>query len=282
MKKLLIINLLLFRITTFVTAQDTLIIHENFSLQINKVTEKTKHYEHIKTDENFEMVEYQWRNGSIRGIVEDWMDFMELEKIEYQINENVAVREDFLQMIDKKGVIIDWQNNDSLGINTISDINKFINNNDVDVHFMGYNIIYKQDSSHNENRKSVHKEAFKVLCEVLDLEIEAVKQPMTYWKLEIVDVTNASISYDQKKHWNRTETEEYIYYERIKYRRVADLLSRKLDAFVKPIPYNAEKFDIRMPYSDDVFDLKYAMIEHGLELREVTEEIEMMIIWEKE
>lgn len=272
MKNLLIISYFLLGITTFVYAQDTIIEHPDFYLHIQKVTEKTPHYESIRTGENFEVLAYEWKNVGIRDILEDWMTFLELEEIEYRIDENVEIREDLMKLIKTEELFKEWQERkDSM------DITKLINS-DVQKVFMGYNVIYQQNEPYQDNPKAVTKAAFEAFCSVLNLEVQMVKAPVTYWKLEIVDTENAAFSYDQNTHWKRTDTEEYIFYERIKYRRVADLLGRKLDAFVKPIPYNTQKFDIRMPHSDDVFDLKYAMIEHGLELTEVTEEIDVMVI----
>ncbi|MFK7946179.1 MAG: hypothetical protein AB8G11_01225 [Saprospiraceae bacterium] len=268
MKKLLVICFLFLGIMTFVNAQDTIIENKDYYLRISSVTEKIPHYEYIKIGENFEVLEHQWTNGSIRDILKDWMTFLELEEVEYRIHENVSNFRSLMQIVDDedKGKSIDIKN-------TTSDIQEV---------FMGYNVIYQQNEPYQVQTKAITKTAFEVFCNVLNLEIEIIKEPMTYWKLEIIDTVNASFSYDQTTHWKRTDLEEYIYYERIKYRRIADLLGRKVDAFVKPIPYHARKFDIRMPYSDDVFDLKYAMIEHGLELTEVTEEIEVMVIRARE
>ena len=272
MKNLFITCLFFFGMTTVVKAQDTIIEHKDFTLQISKVTERTKSSEYLKTGENFEVFEYEWTNRDIRGIIEDWMAFMTLETIEYNIEYNVSEREQFLKSINTEEFIKDLPKKDSINFSG------YFKDRDVVSVFMAYNVEYKVNTTDKERTKAIHKQAFEVFCNAMNLEIKVELQPVTYWKLEIIDAANASISYDQNTHWKRTDTEEYIYYERIKYRRIADLLSRKLDVFVKPIPYNAQKFDIRMPYSDDIFDLKYSMIDHGLELTEVTEEMEIMNI----
>lgn len=272
MKNLFFIGLLILGIINEVYSQDTIIENPDYFLQIQRVTEKTSPYEFIRTGEHYEVFEYEWRNSGIQNILEDWMTFMQLEEIEFRIEENIATRKDLLEIVAIDSLMKNVSESDSINLRNL------YKDTDVVSVFMGYNVIYKQKRPFQNQDKKITRQAFEDFCSVLNLEVIEVKESVTYWKLEIVDMANAAISFDQNTHWKRTDLEEYIYYERIKYRRIADLLSRKLDTFVKPIPYNAQKFDIRMPYSDDVFDLKYAMIEHGLELTEVNETIDILVV----
>lgn len=248
MKKLILLSFFML-IIIHVSAQDTIIEHQDFTLEIRKVKESSQPYQSIKTDTNLHVVDFYWRNNSISYIVSKWMEFIQMEAIEYRLDGDFSKRREYVRLNDSTVMFTD-----------------------------GYDVRLTHKNKGKSGTKEMHLTAFEVFASVVGLELEIVSEEITFWTLTIVDYDNASISIDQNLHWRRTETEEYVYYERIDYRRIADLLGRKLDDFVRPIPYQYSKFDIRMPYSDDVFDLKYAMIEHGLELVQVTEMIDVLVI----
>lgn len=255
-----------------IIGQDTIIEHQDFTLEIQRVTESKKRTQYSKTGKNSEIIEFSWVNNSLGYIVKKWVSFMELEENEYRIEGELGTKNDFFIIKDKEGISKMIQTRDT------ALLRKLFMDDDVVVTYVGYDVSLKRKNTAIESAKYINKEAFEIFCDIMELEIEYVIEERTFWTISLIDPNSHAISQDQEKYWRRTETEESIYYERIPFRRVADLLGRKLEAFVKPIPFNAQKFDIKMPKSDDVFDLKYAMIEHGLELMEVTEEVEVMVI----
>ncbi len=242
MKKQLII-LSLLGLSIIANAQDTIIERPNFALEIKRVKSETKKiYTSEKVDSNFHIVQFLLRND-LQGLIEKWLEYMELESIDYRIEPKLNQK--------TEGNIID---------------DSFIE------------LILTNTATKPIDLPQMHREAFEIFASVLGLTLKTETEKHNYFELNILDFKNSSIATDQKKFWSRTEMEEYIYYERITYRRIADLLARKLNSYVKPIPYNYLKYNVQMPYSDDLMDLKYAMIEHGLEITEVTKTIEVLVI----
>jgi hypothetical protein len=227
-------------------AQDTTIYRPNFILDIvKKDNMESHHYE--KWDADKKVVAFHL-TGGIGEIVNKWMKFMELETVDYRIES---------EWFEKR-----WTNfKDSTAIYNFD-----------------FEVILTAVLSDEiaVNPIEMQKEAFKVFAEAVGIEVSTTMEFQDYWELKIVD-TNA-ISVDQNQFWKRTEYEAYIYYENIDIRRITDLLSRKLRTFVRPIPYDSDKYNIKMPYSNDFFDLKYEMIEHGFELTEMAKEIEVLVI----
>lgn len=247
MKQVLIIAFFVF-FAFQLSAQDTTIYRPNFTLNIIK-KEKTESYHYEKWDADKNVIAFHLVGG-IGEIIEKWTKFMELETVDYRIEGDYEKH--LVHIADSIGnysiykydfeVILTAISSDEIAVNTIE----------------------------------MQKEAFKVFAEVVEIEVSTVLEMQDYWELKIVD--NQALSIDQNQFWKRTEYEEYIYYENIDIRRIADLLSRKLNAFVRPIPYDSQKYDIKMPYSNDFFDLKYAMIEHGFELTEMAKVVEVLVI----
>lgn len=276
MKNLFFI-LFFLKITTFVNAQDTIIETPDYYLQISKYVEGAEPFATIDSSQNTHVFEYRWNGQPLTYALKEWMKILGLDTIEYRIDESVTNQISYFKFVNK-----DRQFSEPVQPDDSSTIEYHLDNDHSRItYYVGYSMIYQQKHS-LEKHKEITQQALEVFCNVTDLEVKIIKEPVNYWTLEIVDTINASFSYDQNTHWKRTDLEEYIYYERINYDRIVDLLIRKLDTFVKPISQTSKKFDIRMPYSDDVFDLKYAMIEHGFELTEVVEEIEVIVITKKE
>lgn len=239
-------------LSTFqLSAQDTTIYHQNFILDILKSNEGRKSYHYEKWDADKKVIAFHLTDN-ISEIIEKWTKFMELETVDYRIEGNYGKR---------------WTN-------TVMD-----STGDMRIYQYEFDVILTEVSSDEipADPIAIHKEAFKIFAEVVGIEVSMVRETQNYWTINILDKEN-SRSIDQNEFWKRTEYEEYIYYENIDIRRVADLLSRKLGDFVRPVPYHSDKYDVRMPYSNDFVDLKYAMIEHGFELMEVEEEIEVLVI----
>ncbi|MFK7946180.1 MAG: hypothetical protein AB8G11_01230 [Saprospiraceae bacterium] len=277
MKNLFIFYFLFFGILTIVNAQDTIIDTKDYYLQINKYINGEDPFESLDSNRNMAIFEYQWNGHPLTYALKTWMSILEVDTIEYHIDESISNQIDYFKFVNK-----DREYSEPIQPNDSSKIEYHLDKEDRQItYYVGYAMIYREKRfNEKEQHKKIAQEALKAFCEFADLEIKIVKKEVNYWKLELVDTVNASFSYDQNKHWKRNDLEEYIYYERIPYERVVDLLSRKVDAFVKPISETTKKFDIRMPYSDDVFDLKYAMIDHGFELTEVIEEIDVIVISE--
>lgn len=228
-------------------AQDTTIYRPNFILDIVKHKDVVDHYHYEKWGKDKKVLDFHL-TGGIGEIVNNWMKFMELETVDYRIES---------EWYGKR-----WTDfKDSTAI-----------------HNFDFDVILTVVSSDEiaVNPIEMQKEAFKVFAEAVGIEVSTEMEFQDYWELKIVD--NHTLSIDQNEFWKRTEYEEYIYYENIDIRRIVDLLSRKLNAFVRPIPYNSQKYNIKMPYSDDFFDLKYAMVEHGFELVEMAKEVEVLVI----
>jgi hypothetical protein len=235
--------------TVQLSAQDTTIYHPNFILDIIK-KDNLESYHYEKWDADKKVVAFHI-TGGIGEIIGKWLKFMELETADYRIEGDYGKHLVYVA--------------DSMG--------------DTRVYKYDFEVILTEVSSDEipVNPIEMQKEAFKIFAEVVGIEILTVLETQDYWELRILDMDN-SISIDQDKFWKRTEYEDYIYYENIDIRRIADLLDRKLNAFVRPIPYNSDKFNIKMPHSNDFFDLKYAMIEHGFEITEVSRRVEVLVI----
>ena len=248
MKNIFMLALLCF-FTCQVFAQDTTIHRPNFILDIIKTDDDLKSYHYEKVDTNQNIVAFHLRGG-IGQIINKWMKFMELEKVDYRIEGEYGKRWTYLA--------------DSTS--------------DITLYYYDFDVILteKQNDEIDINPIDIQKEAFKIFAEVVGLEVLTTLETQNYWELNIVD--DNAISRNQNEYWKRTEYDDYIYYENIDIRRMMDLLSRKLDASVRTIPYHSDKYNIKMPYSDDFFDLKYAMIEHGFELTETSKEVEILVI----
>lgn len=248
MKQVLIIAFFVF-FAFQLSAQDTTIYRPNFTLNIIK-KENTESYHYEKWDADKNVIAFHLVGG-IGEIIEKWTKFMELETLDFRIEgdgrpsvvvEDYSTGDIFYTYKYSFDVILTAVSNDEIAVNPIE----------------------------------MQKEAFKIFAEVVGIEVSTVMEFQNYWELKIVGENALSI--DQNKFWKRTEYEEYIYYENIDIRRIADLLSRKLKAFVRPISDDSQKYDIKMPYSNDFFDLKYAMIEHGFELTEMAKAVEVLVI----
>lgn len=247
MKQVLIIAFFVF-FAFQLSAQDTTIYRPNFTLNIIK-KENTESYHYEKWDADKNVIAFHLIGG-IGEIINKWLKFMELETADYRIEGDYGKH--LVPIADSTGnysiykydfeVILTAVSNDEIAVNPIE----------------------------------MQKEAFKIFAEVVGIEVSTVMEFQDYWELKIVGENALSI--DQNKFWKRTEYEEYIYYENIDIRRIADLLSRKLRTFVRPISYHSQKYDIKMPYSNDFLDLKYAMIEHGFELVEMAKAVEVLVI----
>ncbi|MFT6936155.1 MAG: hypothetical protein ACJA1N_000450 [Saprospiraceae bacterium] len=245
MKQIFIIIFCLF--AYHISAQDTTIHQPHFTLEIIQNKEDLKSFHYEKMDVNSKVVDFHLRYG-IGTIIKKWLKFMELEEVDYRIeNQLYANRRIYFK--------------DSTSIYNYN-----------------FDVILTNKSIDNINSIEIQKEAFEIFAEFIGIKLSTVLESQTYWELRIINEQRSAIPFDQNKFWKRTEDEDYIYYENIQFRRIADLLSRKLDVYVRLIPYDSYKYNIRMPYSDDLFDLKYAMIEHGLELVSVTKEIEVLIV----
>lgn len=234
------------------TEAETITIEKSdFILDIRKSKEKNLGKNYYKIDSTDKVVEFQIK-GNIGEIIDEWTKFMELETVDYRI-ESIFYGKRMADFEDS----VAFENS---------------------IYSYDFDVILTNNFTDMLDIAELQREAFLEFTKAIGIEVQTVMEEQVFWKLEIVDTKATTISKNQKKMWNRTETDDYVYYETIPYRRVADLLSRKLDDFVRPIPYDAFKFDIRMPYSDDIFDLKYAMIEQGLELTQVTEDVEVWVI----
>jgi hypothetical protein len=246
MKSTLIIAFLCL-FTFQLSAQDTTIHRPNFILEITKSKENLESYHYEKWDKNSKVVAFQLRDG-IGEIIGKWTKFMELETIDYRIES---------EWYGKR-----WTDfGDSIGIYNYD-----------------FEVILTEKSTDEimANPIDIQREAFEIFAEIVGIDLSTMLETQSYWELKII--ADNAVSIDQNKYWKRTEYEDYIYYENIDIRRIADLLGRKLDAFVRPIPYKSENYDIKMPHSNDFFDLKYAMIEHGFEITEVTKDVEVLVI----
>lgn len=258
---------------TNLSAQDTIIQKEDFTLEVSHTQVFTESYKTYKTNKNFETADFFWTNRSLSDIVDKWIELLEMETIDYRIEGKIGKDVNYYSFVDTAALRKAVRNGDTDIVMT-----DFITIGDSSLLFFGYDVVLTIHNKENREKKAVHKEAFEAFAAVVGLELQRPVEEQTFWILHIVDLPNATISADQNKFWKRTDFENYTLYETIDLRRIADLLSRKLDAFVKPIPYNTYKFDIKIPTSNLSIDLQYAMQEHGLELIQVREAIEVLVI----
>ena len=245
-----LIILLMSCVSVSLSAQDTTTIqNDDLTLTVQEMYIGVKPFYNRKTSSKNQVTNFHFR-GSVLDIIERWIEVAEFEKIEFKID---GSRYKFRLRNFEDSTLI---------FNKVFDVL----------------MVSKQEENTEVNYKNIQRTAFEAFAELADIEITKKKISKTFWELNLISENNPSISLEQNKFWSRSDLEEYIYYERIDIRRVSDLLGRKLDSFVRPMPHNFVKYDIKMPYSNDFFDLKYSMIEHGFELMEVTKEIEVWII----
>lgn len=255
------------------SAQDTIIEREDFTLEIKRITEPSKPYQSIKTGLDAETVEFYWINNNLSWIVTKWIEFMELEPIEYEINGLSKHQPNLFTVVDTAQLRKDLEKDDSKIV-----MSDYLKLSDSTMVFRGYNVKLTNKAEGKRPAKELHREAFEAFAATMGFELKVITEEKTFWMLHTIDFSTATISEDQDKFWKRIEGDNYVQYERISFERIADLLGRKLDGFVRPISYESYKFDIRMPRSDEVADLQYAMMEHGLELIQITEDVEVLVI----
>ena len=257
------------------SAQDTIIETANFTLEIRRINAFSEPSQSIKTNDNFQTIEFHWLNISIDQIVKKWMEFIELESIDYRIEGKLGEAIDYFSFIDTAQFRADMNRGDTSIL-----LRDYLTVGDSTLIFTGFDVKLTNKFKDGVSSKQVEKESFEAFISFMGIDFQTVVEEKTFWMLHIVDLPNATISPNQDKFWKRTDFENYTYYETISFRRIADLLGRKLEAFVRPIPYDTYKFDIKIPKSDASIDLQYAMQEHGLELIQVTEVIEIFVIKE--
>jgi hypothetical protein len=245
MKKYILILLGILVITFNCTAHDTIVIdNDAFKLEVQVSNKDSIQYYNKITPKENQITEF-YSKGHLISIVKYWLKYLGLEYIDYEFvgvpykDKNTTTNTEFYS--DKIFEVV---------------------------------MTNKQEINIKEN-SLVALEQFIV---AVGLKFTKTKKIISYWEVKLVDNNSSAISIAQDEFWKRTAYEEFIYYERIDLKRIANLLGRKLDNLVKPIDYTDLKFDIKMPNSDDFIDLKYAMIEHGLELTEVSKEIEFLVI----
>jgi len=231
-------------------AEDTTAIDtENFLLEIQEHHKDSISYYNEEIIKNNTV--YQFRSkGSLLHIITFWLKYLEIEPISYEL----------------KG---------------LPDDTRFItyrNEPPKAIPFYHKDFKVTLTNKENTNTKENNRLAFEQFLTAVGLKYTKSKKIVYYWEVELIDKNSTAISQNQEQFWKRTDYEDFIYYERIDLNRIADLLSRKLDNLVEPIPYEGLKLDIKIPNSDDFLDLKYAMIEHGLELKEVSKEVIFWVI----
>ncbi len=233
-----------------VFAGDTTRIETNdFTLEVQKTYVDVKPFFNTKTAMNHQVMSFHFR-GTVMDIIERWILAMEMEPIEFKID---GSRYKYRLRNFEDSTLI---------FNQVFEIV----------------MTSKENTAVTLDYKLIQRAAFEAFIDLTEIELKKEKEEKTFWELRLIEENTISLSNDQNQFWKRSALEDYIYYERIHIGRIADLLGRKLDSFVRPIPNYSPKYDIKMPYSDDFFDLKYAMIEHGFELSETTQEIEVWTI----
>lgn len=270
--KIQLLLLFLISITIQASAQDTIIKKKDFTLEIRRATASSKAYQSIKSDIDFQVTEFSWVNNRLSYIVEKWVEFMQLETIEYRIEGEFEAKQDYFARIDTAKL------REALKRDSNVVMRDFLILKDSTDIFRGFDVKLTNHSKGKRKSKEIHREAFEIFAAVIGFELEVVVEEKTFWMLHIIDLPNATISPDQNTYWKRVEFENHIHYEVINFRRIADLVGRKLDDFVRPVPYDSYKFDINIPKSSNPVDLQYAMEEHGLELIQVTEMVEVLVI----
>jgi hypothetical protein len=245
-----LIALFIFLSTTFSAfGQDTILIeNDSFSLIVQETYQDAKLIHNQKLSVNKQVKGFHFR-GSLLSIIEDWIAIAELESIELEMDGSRYKR-------------------------------RFRNFEDSTLIFnLRFEVIMtSKNTNSTTDFKQIQRAAFEAFIDLTEVELTKKKESKTFWELRLIDENTSAISIEQNKFWYRSDLEDYVYYERIDIKRIADLLGRQLYSFVLPVTHNFIKFDIKMPYSNDFFDLKYAMIEQGFELTEVTREIEVWVI----
>jgi len=250
MKKNILILFGLLLIAFNCHAEDTTSINkETYRLEIQTASRDSFSYYNFEKLENEEVRQFHSR-GRLLNIVKYWLEYLEVEPLTYEL----------------KGLPADTR------------LIFYPNSPPKTIPF--YNKTYEVTLTNKENTdaKENNRLAFEEFLTTMGLKYTKRRKVVYYWEVEIVDKNSDAIAQAQDEFWKRTDYEDFIYYERIDLNRIADLLGRKLDNLVKPINYKKLKFNIKMPASNDFLDLKYAMIEHGLELREVSKEVDFLEI----